>query len=167
MKKGNSKLGTASTDLFKGAAALVILLSLILIAERFSMKARIIFGGTFLCLYFVWYFEWCSFYERNISIKRYSNILNPTQIVDATSISLIRFYSHVNLATGTMVYIYYKSKKKNIDLCAFNFKRKHMFVLLFAKMNNIKVDFSDIQWIKRAYDNIDISAGASIQHGPE
>lgn len=154
------KLGAAMPDLFKGVAALAILLVLIAGAARFSVVSRILFGTGFLVVYALWYFERYTFYERHISVLRPSRYFFRRVLVSTSQISGIRFHKHFDLATGTMVYISFSRGTKK-DLIAFNFRESHRFLLEFANLNQIPVDTGGIQWIDHALRDTRGSSGSA------
>lgn len=143
------RLGTASTDLTKGIASLSIILLIIAGAARFSVSGRILFGLSFAVVFALWYFERYAFYDDRISIFRPSKLRAPVTVALASSISSIRFYEHLNMSTGTYVYIHFVANGKP-DLVAFNFRRRHLFLLEFVVMNGITVDTGGIAWIESA-----------------
>lgn len=69
--------------------------------------------------------------------------------MNAHDISGIRFHKHFDLATGTLVYIYFTLEGKQ-DLVVFNFRERHLFLLEFAVLNGIPVDTGGLKWLKEA-----------------
>lgn len=155
---GGRKLGTAVPDLFKGVAALAIILALIIGAERFTVMSRILFGTVFFLVYVLWYFERYTFYEHHITVLRPSRYFFRRMLVRADQIRGIRFHKHLDLATGTLVYVSFSRASKS-DLIAFNFREKHRFLLEFAELNRITVDTGGSQWIDRILRDIRENGG--------
>jgi hypothetical protein len=143
------KLGSASTDPIKGIATIAVVLYIISGASRFTIPVRATFCLKILTAFVLWYFEYYVFYEKSILVFRPSKLRAPKKIVDVSSVHSITFHKHLDLATGTIVYIHFDTGGEK-DMIAFNFRRRHLFILEFAAINNIAVDTGKIEWIERA-----------------